>query len=130
MQLGFVYTAILSGDSTETNLPLEPVQHTHKLAVLVYLLLFLGMVFGVTAFIGMLINHTNFKSTENTYLRSHFIWQILAFWTLCAIGVAVVMTWQSTTSTVLLTIGVVWWLFNLLTGAFFLHRRKPIPLFN
>lgn len=110
-------------------MPLDPVQHSHKLAALVYLLLFLGIVFGVTAFIGMFINHTNIKSTESSYVRSHFIWQILAFWTLCAIGAAVAITWQSTTSKVLLTIGIVWWLFNLLTGAFFLRRHKPIPLF-
>jgi uncharacterized membrane protein len=114
----------------ENTLAPDPVHNTHKVATLVYLLQFLGILFGITAFIGMFLNHTKFKDTQNSYVRSHFIWQLITFWSVCAIAAVAVLTWPSTLSKFLLVTGGLWWLLSVVAGAWLLRRHKPAPLFN
>jgi len=46
-----------------------------QLGLLVYLLQLLHILFGVTAVIGMLVNHTLQHRVVGTYIESHFNWQ-------------------------------------------------------
>lgn len=49
--------------------------------ILVYLLLFLHILFGITALIGVIICHTKKSVTENSVYESHRVWQTWTFWT-------------------------------------------------
>ena len=114
----------------ENTLPTDPVHNTHQVAALVYLLQLLGILFGITAFIGMLLNHTRFKDTQNSYVRSHFVWQLITFWSVCVIAAVAVLTWSSTLSIFLLVTGGLWWLLSAAVGAWLLRRHKPAPWFS
>jgi len=61
-------------------LSLNKSETAHRTAGLVYCLWMLGVLFGVTAVIGVIINHTKLKSVKGTHAHSHFIWQITSFW--------------------------------------------------
>ena len=54
----------------------------YRLGLLVYLLQGLHFLFAITAVIGMLVNHTNGQHVRDTYVESHFRWQIITFWVL------------------------------------------------
>lgn len=102
-------------------------QKAHHLAGLVYLLYGLGLVFGITAIIGILINHTHIEKTRDTYAYSHFVWQILSFWVLFA-GVAIsILAWPGGFSSSISLFSFLWWMCTALVGSWFLLKNKPIP---
>lgn len=96
----------------------------HRLAVLVYLLYGLGFLFGITALIGVIINHTRLPDTQGTYSHSHFIWQILSFWTLFA-GVAITLILFPVKAAVMACL--VWWVCSAIVGIWFLIKKQPVP---
>lgn len=107
-------------------LPLTPdkPQTAHRLAVLVYVLYTLGILFGITALIGVIINHTKLADTHGTYSHSHFIWQIGSFWTLFT-GVAFTIILFPVKAAVMACL--VWWVCSALFGAWFLIKKQPVP---
>lgn len=52
----------------------------YNLTILVYLLQALHPLFGITAVIGMLVNHTQIQHVQGSVYHSHFKWQIVTFW--------------------------------------------------
>ena len=113
--------------NTPAPAPLDRTQQAHRLAVLVYLLYLLGILFGVTALVGVIINHTNLPKTRDTHAYSHFVWQIASFWILCA-GVAfVVILWPGMYGELLMYLCFLWWIASALTGIWYLVKNKPIP---
>lgn len=113
----------LTQDSTD----LSYVQQANRLAVLGYLLYALGIVFGVTALIGVIVNHTCIERTKQTIAYSHCKWQIISFWVLFAGLAATVMMWHASIGKLIAGCCFVWWLVSLLIGIWFLAARKPIP---
>lgn len=99
-------------------------QTAHRLAVLVYLLYVFGFLFGITALMGVIINHTRITDTLDTYSHSHFVWQIVSFWTLFA-GVAITMILFPVKVAVLACLA--WLLCSALFGIWFLSKKQPIP---
>ena len=53
----------------------------HDQTILVYLLLLLHPLFGITGLIGAIICHTKKEITADTVFASHNTWQIWTFWT-------------------------------------------------
>lgn len=47
---------------------------------LVYVLQALSFAFGVTAVVGVILNHLSLHQVRGTWLESHFRWQIRTFW--------------------------------------------------
>ena len=111
-------------------MPLNATEKSHQLATLGYLLLFLGFLFGISALIGLLINHNNFAQSKNTYLRSHLILQLVTTWVLLVIVLATVLTWSSTLAKTLLVTGFFCWLSALLAGTYYLYGKREVPLFK
>ena len=108
-------------------MPLDRTQRAHRLAGLVYLLYALGFLFGITALIGVIINHTNLSKTQKSYAHSHFIWQIISFW-LLLFGVALsIALWQQSYGRIIGLACVFWWIASGLTGIYFLIKRMPMP---
>lgn len=102
-------------------------QRAHKLAVLVYLLYLFGVLFGVTALIGVIINHTHIQRTRETHAHSHFIWQIVSFWILFAGVVTFILLWPGVYGKWLAILCLLWWMASALTGIYYLVQNKPIP---
>ena len=102
-------------------------QQAHRLAVLVYLLYLFGVLFGVTALIGVIINHTHIERTRETYAHSHFIWQIVSFWILFAGVVTFILLWPDVSGTWLAALCLLWWMASAFIGICYLVQNKPIP---
>lgn len=106
---------------------LKTTQQGYQYAVLGYLLYALGIVFGITALIGVIVNHTSIKKTKHTIGYSHCRWQIVSFWVLFAGVVATVIMWPGAHGQSLIVACLIWWLLSLLTGSWFLVQKKPVP---
>lgn len=98
----------------------------HRLALLVYLLYALGILFGITAVIGVIVNHTLIHQTQGTNAYSHFIWQIVSFWILFAGVATTIALWPYSTLVALACL--MWWFATGAAGLYFLLNRKPMPL--
>lgn len=102
-------------------------QRAHQLAVLVYLLYLLGVLFGITALIGVIINHTKVAKTRDTHAYSHFIWQMASFWILFIGAALVVILWPASVTKLLIYACLAWWITSAIIGVWFLRRQRPIP---
>lgn len=100
-----------------------------QLALLVYLLQALHFLFGITAVIGMLVNHTNRQHVQGTFANSHFNWQIATFWILAPAYVLAFYYWMVSGQ---------WWAvmavfavasYRILRGWWQLVAHKPIGVF-
>lgn len=94
---------------------------------MVYLLYLLGILFGITALIGVIVNHTHLKKTRGTYAHSHFIWQIISFWTLFALAVVAFVLLPAKT---MMYIALLWWISSASIGIGFLIKKQPMPFFK
>lgn len=101
----------------------------YRLGLLVYLLQALHFLFGITAIIGMLVNHTNGQHVKHTFVASHFRWQIISFWILAPAYALVFYQW---------TRSGLWWpillvfciaAYRILRGWWRLLDRKPLGNF-
>ncbi len=101
----------------------------YSLGLLVYLLQGLHFLFGITAIIGMLVNHTNKHHVQDTFAASHFRWQILTFWLLAPAYALAFYLWVRSGQ---------WWpilmvfaiaAYRILRGWWQLLDRKPLANF-
>lgn len=102
----------------------------HRTAGLVYCLWMLGVLFGVTAVIGVIINHTKLKSVKGTHAHSHFIWQITSFWLVFAGVVACLVFWPGEMAQMIAVGCVFIWLFSGLIGSWQLARSRQLNSFG
>jgi len=110
-----------------TNAHTRPAQ---RLAVLGYLMLFLGVFFGITALMGAIISHMRIDQTRGTIAHSHMVFQLAAFWIIVLLAAGVMFFAKSAVATWCLMAGIAVWLFTLLTGSAILCRRQAIPFFK
>lgn len=116
--------------SAQSKSGLTVAQSAHRLAVLGYLLYFLGIVFGITAVFGVIVNHTHLAKTKHTIAFSHCLWQIVSFWVLFAGVVATVIMWSDANRNLMAFTCLIWWLSTNLIGVWFLLKGKSIPGFS
>lgn len=102
----------------------------HRTAGLVYCLWMLGALFGITAVIGVIINHTKLASVRGTHAHSHFIWQIVSFWLVFAGIVACVLLWPRDIAQMIAMGCVFVWLFSGLIGAWQLANSRGLNAFS
>ena len=102
----------------------------HRTAGLVYCLWMLGVLFGITAVIGVIINHTKLASVRGTHAHSHFIWQIISFWLVFAGVVACVLLWPGAMAQMIAMGCVFVWLFSGLIGSWQLARSRQLNSFG
>lgn len=84
--------------------------------ILVYLLLLLHPIYGITALIGVIVCHMKQEVTQNTVFESHRRWQIWTFWT-GAIGYAASFYYiVRMGSWTILMVTMVWMLYRIVFG--------------
>jgi len=105
----------------------EQTQAARRLPLLGYLLYLFGILFGITALIGVIVNHIKLPQTRDHCARSHLVWQIFSFWILFAGIALVVILWPNGYSTTLAYGCLLWWVVSALTGIHYLLNKKPIP---
>lgn len=71
-----------------------------RLVVLGLLLQALHVLFGITAIMGMFINHMLIDTSKDTVYHSHIRWQLVTFWVCAALYAIAFLVW--------LKLGVLW----------------------
>jgi uncharacterized membrane protein len=96
------------------------------LAFLVYALQAAGFLFGLTWIVGVVINYLKIDDVRNTWLETHFNWQLRTFW-LGLAGMAVAWLLMVVKIGVLIGFAVtVWAVYRVAKGWLALNDRKAM----
>jgi uncharacterized membrane protein len=111
---------------TEAVLPEAEEKKLRDLALAVYVLQAVGFVIGLTWIVGAVINYLKIGEVRNTWLETHFNWQLRTFW----IGLAgLVVAWALTIVKIgyLVGLGVtIWAIYRVVKGWRALNERTPM----
>lgn len=66
--------------SEQASINNEKLKSLRTIAIVVYVLQALSFFTGITALIGLIINYVKKNDAANTWVASHFRWQIRTFW--------------------------------------------------
>tara|TARA_B110000967_G_scaffold93811_1_gene96458 strand:- start:339 stop:698 length:360 start_codon:yes stop_codon:yes gene_type:complete len=105
--------------------PLEADQR--NLALLVYILQGLGFVTGgLTWIAAMMINYIKLDSVRDTWLESHFRWQLNTFWYGLLWWIVGLVLWLLLLGWLVWGLLSLWALYRIVRGALLLNDNKPI----
>ncbi|MCK5771925.1 DUF4870 family protein [Algiphilus sp.] len=118
-----------SGKS-DAAVPDEGTEGERNVVLVAYILHACAIFTGVTAIVGVIMNHLKVNDTESAFIRSHHRWMLRTFWwgLLWSI-ICGVLTF--------IFIGIlgyfilaVWWIYRLVRGFLAYSERRPLPLPN
>ena len=103
-------------------------ERQHKnLAVLVYVLQGLGLFTGgLTCIAALVTNYLKADEVRDTWLESHFRWQINTFWYGLLWSVLAWMFWIILLGWFFTAVVTVWIVYRIVKGALYLNDNKPI----
>ncbi|MEK6731955.1 MAG: hypothetical protein AABY34_07265 [Pseudomonadota bacterium] len=98
----------------------------YNIALIVYIMQTLSFFAGVTAIVGIIINYVKLDEVKETWIESHFRWQIRTFWfallwTVVG-GVAIVIG----IGFIILAVTFVWYVYRIAKGWMRLSEYKSI----
>lgn len=117
------------------NQDLEPLtQHgdttlqSHKnLALVGYALQALGLVTGVAAIAGLILNYLKRSEVQGSYIASHFTWQIKTFWfSLLGLFIGAVLAIIGIGVLIMFATGI-WYIYRIVKGWLALNESKELP---
>jgi len=102
-------------------------QAARNLALLVYVLQAVGVVIGLSAIIGIVINYVKRKDVQGTFVASHFTWQIKTFWyTLLGLFISALLL-SVGIGALLALIVAIWYIYRIVKGWLALNDGKELP---
>jgi uncharacterized membrane protein len=111
---------------TDAVLPEAEEKRLRDLALLVYALQAIGFVIGLSWIVGVVVNYLKIDDARNTWLETHFNWQLRTFW-LGLAGMAVAWLLMVVKIGVLIGFAVtVWAIYRVAKGWLALNDRKPM----
>lgn len=105
---------------TKKNLSLK------NITQIVYLCQALSFFFGITAIAGIILNYLKRKEVKDSWLESHFCWQIRTFWIGLAASFAGFILMFVIVGFLILAIILVWSIHRVIKGYLLLNENKPI----
>jgi uncharacterized membrane protein len=100
---------------------------TKQLAQIAYLLQAGAVIAGITYPISAIISHTQLPKAGNSWLASHFRWQIQTFWISLAVGVAGALALTAGPLGMMILSGdLMWVVYRIVQGWVRLSREQPI----
>ena len=97
-----------------------------SLAWLGLLLQVFGVMFGITALIGMLISSTKLKEAKGSIYESHLVWQIVTFWLGVIVALGSYTIYVKNGATWPMIVAGLFIIYRTLTSLFLLIEAKPI----
>jgi uncharacterized membrane protein len=111
---------------SEAALSGEDEKKLRDLALLVYVLQAAGLLVGLTWVVGVVINYLKIDAVRNTWLETHFNWQLRTFW----LGLAgMIVAWALAIVKIGVLVGLavtVWAIYRVARGWLALVDRKPM----
>ena len=97
-----------------------------KLAQIVYILQIAGLLIGVTFIFGVIFNYLKINQVKDTWVESHFIWQIKTFWYGLGILILGILTLSIAVGSVLLVFDAFWVTYRVIYGWSQLSTGKQV----
>jgi uncharacterized membrane protein len=111
---------------TDAVLPEAEEKRLRDLALLVYALQAVGFLIGLSWIVGVVINYLKIDDVRNTWIETHFNWQLRTFW----LGLAgMVVAWLLMVVKIGVLIGfavTAWAIYRVARGWLALNDRKPM----
>ena len=109
-----------------THLDTASVQSHKNLALIGYALQALGLITGIAAVAGVILNYIKRSEVQGSYIASHFTWQIKTFWYALA---GAVISWLLMFVLIgfpLMIAVVVWVIYRIVKGWLALAENQPV----
>ena len=97
-----------------------------RLVILGLLLQGLHVLFGITAIMGMFINHMLIDKSKNTVYYSHLRWQLITFWLSAALYLLAFLAWYNTGALWPTVIVLLHTFYRIAISAYYCMQDKPI----
>ena len=97
-----------------------------RLVILGLLLQGLHVLFGITAIMGMFINHMLIDKSKNTVYHSHLRWQLITFWLGAALYLLAFIAWYYTGALWPAWIVLLYTFYRIAINAYYCMQDEPI----
>ena len=98
----------------------------YQLTHLVYALQAVSFFLGITLIIGVIINYVKRPDVKDSWLASHFTWQIRSFWYSLLWLTIGGLTFKQGIGQLVLTAGSIWLIYRIIKGWLHLFDKKPL----
>jgi len=116
-----------NNQSPESEFTQPPLDDLRNLALLVYILQGLGFVTGgLTWVAAVMVNYIKLESVRDSWLESHFRWQINTFWYGLLWWIVGLVLWLLLLGWLVWGLLSLWALYRIVRGALTLNDNKPI----
>lgn len=106
---------------------INPAQNTVlKLTHVVYALQAVSFFLGITLIIGVIINYVKRDDAKDSWLASHYKWQIRTFWYSMLWLTLGGLTFKQGFGQIILAFGSIWLLYRIIKGWLHLFDKKPL----
>lgn len=99
---------------------------SQRLTLIIYILYLASFFIGITAIAAIIINYLKKDEVANTYLASHFRWQMRTFWFAVLWAAIGFITVFLAIGYVILLANGIWMLYRMIRGLLALNERKPM----
>ncbi|MEQ1661450.1 MAG: hypothetical protein ABL877_02005 [Thiobacillus sp.] len=106
----------------------KPVPNLKTLTAVIYGLYGLALLTGITAIVAIVLNYLKREEVQNTWLQSHFSWQIRTFWWGVAWMILGTITYLILIGWAIWGVATVWYIYRIAKGWLNLNDGKPMPL--
>lgn len=104
----------------------DPLESLLKLTHIVYLLQALSYITAITYIAAVIVNYVKLDDVRNTWLESHFRWQINTFWfSLLWLAVGLV-TFYVIIGYFILVANFFWVMYRIIKGWLYLYEKRPM----
>ena len=97
-----------------------------NMTAVVYLLQGLSFFFGITYIVAVIINYVKRNDVDNTFLASHFTWQINTFWASIVMSIVGLLTFYFIIGSFILLANAIWVVYRIIKGALYLKDEKEM----
>lgn len=102
-------------------------QSQKNLALFGYILQALGVVTGVAALAGLILNYIKRNEVQGTFVASHFTWQIKTFWyTVLGMFIGFILSIIGIGVIIIFLVGI-WYIYRIVKGWLALNDGRELP---
>ena len=104
----------------------QRLEKNKELTMLIYVLYGISIFFVIPYFIAIIINYIKREEVKDSFLESHFDWQIHTFWYSLLWSILGLITLLVGIGVVILIIDAIWFIYRIVKGVLYLNDGKRI----
>lgn len=101
-------------------------KHLRNIAMIVYGLQAVSFFLGITLLIGVIIGYVKKGDSKDSWLESHFKWQIRTFWWVLGLMLLSGLFFAIGLGFILLAGTSIWFIYRIIKGGLYLYEGRPL----